>query len=336
MPIDADSGQQRPTNKDAGKNASQQPSRSSRFVEKVPPSRPLHQEAMGLDAALPGATVAYAKRGYLKPSVFWSIRQGFPEWLHPVLVAASLLVPLLIWSVLSYGHFVPEKFLPTIDKVISTGIAMLSSDGFLGKDSLIWDIWASTMRVMIGFLLAAVVGIPVGIAMGTFYSMDGLLGGFMRTARYMPIAAFVPLIIIWAGIDEASKILIIFFGIVFYNATMIADAVKFIPDETLNVAYTLGASRLDVLTRVILPATMPNILDTLRVNIAGAWNFLVLAELIAAQDGLGFTIIRAQRYLQTDKAMFCILIICVIGLITDFIFRLIFRLCLPWAESKVS
>ena len=89
----------------------------------------------------------------------------------------------------------------------------------------------------------------------------------------MPIAAFVPLIIIWAGIDEVSKILIIFFGIVFYNATMIADAVKFIPNETLNVAYTLGANRLDLLRSVILPATLPNILDTLRVNIAGAWNF---------------------------------------------------------------
>ena len=108
------------------------------------------------------------------------------------------------------------------------------------------------------------------------------------------------------------------------------------PTETLNVAYTLGATRFDVLRRVILPATLPNIFDALRVNIAGAWNFLVLSELIAAQDGLGFKIIQSQRYLQTDKAMFCIVVICIIGLATDFAFKLMFRLCLPWAESTTS
>ena len=280
----------------------------------------------------------YAKRRYLKPSVFWSIRQGFPGWLQPVLVTVSLLIPLIIWSILSYGEMVPAKFLPTPDAVVSTGVAMLfqNEGGFWDEKGLIWDILFSTMRVMLGFGFAAIVSVPVGIAMGTFYSMDSLLGGFMRTARYMPIVAFVPLIIIWAGIDETSKILIVFFGVVFYNATMIADAVKFIPNETLNVAYTLGATRRDVLMRVILPATLPNILDALRVNIAGAWNFLVLAELIAAENGLGFTIIRSQRYLQTDKAIFCILVICVIGLVTDFAFRLLFRWWLPWAESKTS
>jgi len=274
--------------------------------------------------------VTASPRRYLKPSVFWSIRQGFPRWLQPILIAASLIVPVLIWSFLSYGGYVNPKFLPTPTEVISTGITML------GDGELMVDIFASLGRVMAGFIFAAIIGIPVGIAMGTFYSMDSLLGGFVRTARYMPIAAFVPLIIIWAGIDEVSKILIIFFGIVFYNATMIADAVKFIPNETLNVAYTLGANRLDLLRSVILPATLPNILDTLRVNIAGAWNFLVLSELIAAQNGLGFTIVRSQRYLQTDKAMFCIVVICVIGLATDFAFRLAFRLWLPWAESKMS
>lgn len=274
--------------------------------------------------------MTFTKRRYLKPSVFWSIRQGFPGWLQPVLVVTSLLVPLLIWSFLSYGGYVNPKFLPTLAQVMTKGLEMLRDD------KLMVDILASLGRVTAGFVLAAIVGIPVGIAMGTFYSMDSLLGGFVRTARYLPIAAFVPLIIIWAGIDETSKILIIFFGVVFYNATMIADAVKFIPDETLNVAYTLGANRLDVLMRVIVPATLPNILDTLRVNIAGAWNFLVLSELIAAESGLGFTIVRSQRYLQTDKAMFCILIICIIGIATDFAFKLLFRLWLPWAESKMS
>ncbi|MBE9062527.1 ABC transporter permease [cf. Phormidesmis sp. LEGE 11477] len=269
-------------------------------------------------------------RRYLRPSVFWSIRQGFPGWLQVTLVAVSLAIPILIWASLSYGQFVDARFLPTPSAVIVRGFSMLL------EGDLIVDIFASSARVIAGFSFAALVGIPVGLAMGTFYSMDSLLGGFVRTARYLPIAAFVPLIIIWAGIDEASKIIIIFLGIVFYNATMIADAVKFIPNETLNVAYTLGATRWDVVRRVILPATLPSILDTLRVNIAGAWNFLVLSELIAAENGLGFTIVRSQRYLQTDRAMFCILVICMIGLATDFAFKLLFRLWLPWADSKMS
>lgn len=271
-----------------------------------------------------------AKRRYLKPSTFWSIRQEIPFGLQPAMVLLSLSIPILIWAVLSYGQYVTPKFLPTPTQVIATGLTLLS------EGSLMVDITASLGRVMTGFLFAAIISIPVGILMGTFSSLDGLLGGFVRTARYMPIAAFVPLIIIWAGIGEVSKVLIIFFGIFFYNATMIADAVKFIPTETLNVAYTLGATRFDVLRRVILPATLPNIFDALRVNIAGAWNFLVLSELIAAQNGLGFTIMRSQRYLQTDKAMFCIIVICIIGLATDFAFKLLFRLCLPWAESKTS
>ncbi len=206
----------------------------------------------------------------------------------------------------------------------------------LRTEALFADIAASFLMVLAGFIAAAVVGIPVGLAMGTFYSMDGLLGGFFRTVRYAPINAFVPLIIIWAGLGESPKIIIIFLGIVFYNATMISDAVKFIPDETLNVAYTLGATRRDLLFRVILPATLPNIIDALKLNVAGAWNFLIISELIAAQKGLGFKIIYSQRFLQTDKVLFCILVILAIGLATDLFFKLIFRLCLPWAESKTS
>lgn len=269
-------------------------------------------------------------RQYLKPSVFWGIRQDFPSWLKVALAIASLSIPVLIWSFLSYGGFVDPKFLPTPSATLAKGLEMLA-DG-----NLMLDVFASTARVTAGFVLAALLSIPVGIAMGTFNSMDSLLGGFVRTARYLPIAAFVPLIIIWAGIDEASKVIIIFLGVFFYNATMIADAVKFIPNETLNVAYTLGATRWDVVRRVVFPATLPGILDTLKVNVATAWNFLVLAELVAAPNGLGFTIFKSQRYLQTDQAVFCILIICAIGLITDFAFKLLFKLWLPWADSKMS
>ncbi len=270
---------------------------------------------------------SYAKKRYLQPSVFWSIRQGFPHWLRVLLTVAALVVPLLLWALLSSQGWVPAMFLPTPAAVISAGIRMFA------EENLLQDIIASCGRVGAGFLAAAAVGIPVGIAMGTFPSMESLFSPLVGPVRYMPVAAFIPLIILWAGLGEEAKILIIFLGIVFYNAIMIADAVKFIPGELLNVAYTLGATRRDVLFRVILPGVFPSILDTLRVNIAGAWNFLVISELIAAENGLGFKIVQAQRFLQTDKVLFSIAVIGVIGWAIDWAFKVVSKILTPWAEG---
>ncbi|WP_019506502.1 ABC transporter permease [Pleurocapsa sp. PCC 7319] len=263
---------------------------------------------------------------YLQPSVFWSIRESFPIWLKLVLTAIALIIPILIWSYLSFNKLVNPQFLPTPTAVLQAGIEMFKSE------DLIIDIAASCGRVLAGFLVAALIGIPLGILMGTFQSMESLFGSIVGVVRYMPIAAFMPLIVLWAGLGEVSKILIIFLGIVFYNAIMIADAVKFIPNEMLHAAYTLGANRMNLLFRVILPAAVPSIIDTLRVNVAGAWNFLVISELIAAQNGLGFKIIYSQRFLSTDKVLFCILIIGIIGLLLDYSFKVLYRLALPWAE----
>jgi NitT/TauT family transport system permease protein len=225
---------------------------------------------------------------------------------------------------------VSPVFLPTPTAVVEAGIQLLT------EQNLLVDILASSGRVLAGFLAAAVIGVPMGVAMGTFNSMESLFSPIVGTVRYMPVTAFVPLIIIWVGLGEAAKATIIFLGIVLYNAIMVADAVKFIPSEMLNVAYTLGADRRAVLFKVILPAVFPSILDTLRVNIAGAWNFLVISELIAAQNGLGFRIVQAQRFLQTDKVLFCIAIIGAIGLLTDYCLKLLSRVLTPWADQTRS
>ena len=262
----------------------------------------------------------------IKPSVFWSIRQGFPTWLKLLLTIVALILPLTIWSFLSYNQLVNPQFLPTPTAVLQAGIEMFKSE------NLMLDIAASFTRVLAGFLVAAMIGIPLGIAMGTFYSMESLFGSIVGVVRYMPVAAFMPLIVLWAGLGELSKILIIFLGIVFYNATMIADAVKFIPNEMLHTAYTLGANRFNLVFQVIFPAVLPNIVDTLRVNVAGAWNFLVISELIAAQNGLGFKIVYSQRFLNTDKVLFCIIVIGIIGLLLDFSFKLFYKIAFPWAE----
>lgn len=264
---------------------------------------------------------------YLQPSVLWNIRQGFPKRLSVLLIAISLAIPLLLWTIISYAGLVPAMFLPTPTAVVQAGINLFTQDNLLN------DILVSCVRVLAGFTVAAMIGVPMGIAMGTFASMESFFAPFVGTVRYMPVTAFVPLIVIWVGLGEEAKVLIITLGVVLYNAIMVADAVKFIPNEMINVAYTLGANRREVLSKVIIPATFPSVLDTLRVNISGAWNYLVIAELVAAQSGLGFKIIQAQRFLQTEKVLFCIAVIGLIGLVIDYGLKWLSQVLTPWADQ---
>jgi NitT/TauT family transport system permease protein len=261
-------------------------------------------------------------------SSFWKIRSNIPKRLYYTLVALSILIPIVAWSVLTYGGFVKPLFLPTPTAVIQRFWLLLQAG------ELVNDILVSVSRVGWGFLLSALISIPLGLLIGSFKSMAGLFEPIVGLLRYMPAAAFIPLIILWIGLGEPSKVAIIFLGSFFYNTLMIADAVKFIPLDFIRAAYTLGATQKDVFLKVIFPATLPNIIDALRINIAGAWNFVVVAELVAAQSGLGFRIITAQRFLRTDEIFVGIILIGLIGLAIDFIFKLIFKLVVPWAVNK--
>ena len=165
----------------------------------------------------PDLPKANQRHRYLKPSVFWSIRQEFPRWLSALIIALALIVPLIAWSIASYTELAPPLFLPTPTAVLNAGLEMFKA-GDLTADTLI-----SCSRVMGGFVLAAVVGVPMGIVMGTFTSMENLFSPLVGTVRYMPVTGFVPLIVIWVGLGEESKVLIIFLGVVLYNAIMVAE-----------------------------------------------------------------------------------------------------------------
>ena len=259
--------------------------------------------------------------------MLWSIRSPIPAWLDATLIALTVTAPLALWIAVTLGQE-RQLFIPSPERTLEAAFKMWTE-----KD--LWaDIWVSSARVAAAFVLGAVLGVPLGILMGAYRTAEAVIGPVVGTIRYMPVAAFIPLIILWVGIDEASKVLIIFMGIFFVNVIMVADAVKFVPAEMINAAYTLGATQGQVLRRVILPATLPSVIDTLRVNISGAWNYLVIAELIASSQGLGFRIVRAQRFLQTDEIFVCILLIGAIGLALDLAFRMISHLAVPWAHQR--
>jgi NitT/TauT family transport system permease protein len=149
--------------------------------------------------------------------------------------------------------------------------------------------------------------------------------------RYMPAPAFIPLLIIWFGLGELPKVLLIFIGTLFFNTLMIMDAVKFVPAELRETALTLGGNRRQLLSRVITPCIAPQVIDAYRINMAAAWNLVIVAELVAANEGLGKRISLAQRFLRTDQIFVGLIVIGLIGLAIDLAFRQLLRRTCRWA-----
>ncbi|MEV6865441.1 ABC transporter permease [Streptosporangium subroseum] len=231
--------------------------------------------------------------------------------------AASILVPLAVWTAVSMAGLVDPAFLPSPPAVLEAFGEMLGT-GQLARDTL-----ASLGRVGAGFGLAVLISVPLGVAMGTSQVALALLEPAVGLLRYMPASAFIPLLIIWLGLGEPSKIAILVLGVVFFNTLMVADAVRRVPGELGQVAATLGAGLGEVLRKVTWPYALPAIVDAARINAAAAWNFVVVAELVAAESGLGYRIVRAQRFLQTDKIFAVLIVIGIVGLLIDVALRIL-------------
>ena len=245
---------------------------------------------------------------------------------HPwALGLLGVLTVLLLWWITTASGSVNKLFLPSPQAVWLAGQQQWTS-GLLLKDAL-----ASIQRVFIGFAMSAGLALPVGIAMGTSPVICRLLEPLMGLIRYMPAPAFIPLLIIYFGLDELPKVLLIFIGTFFFNTLMIMDAVKFVPRELMETTLTLGGRQRDLLLRVIVPYIAPQVLDTYRINMASAWNLVIVAELVAATEGLGKRISLAQRFLRTDEIFMGLIVIGLIGLLIDLSFRMLMRRCCAWA-----
>ena len=246
---------------------------------------------------------------------------------HPwALGLLGILSVLLLWWITSASGSVNKLFLPSPQAVWLAGQQQWTS-GLLLKDAL-----ASIQRVFIGFAMSAGLALPVGIAMGSNPVICRLLEPLMGLIRYMPAPAFIPLLIIYFGLDELPKVLLIFIGTFFFNTLMIMDAVKFVPRELVETARTLGGRTLPILTRVVAPFIAPQVLDTYRINMASAWNLVIVAELVAATEGLGKRISLAQRFLRTDEIFMGLIVIGLIGLLIDLGFRALMRRACSWAN----
>jgi NitT/TauT family transport system permease protein len=195
-------------------------------------------------------------------------------------------------------------------------------------------IWASLVVINIGFLLSSLAAIPLGLMMGTFRVVQAAFEPIVNFIRYLPVTAMIPLLILWVGIGIEQKITVIFIGTFFQQVVMVIDIVKRVPNELLNAAYTLGATRRQILSRVLIPAMLPGLMDMLRVTMGWAWTYLVVAELVGSSAGLGYMSMQAMRGLHADVIFVAILVIGALGILTDQLFRIAKHICLPWSEVR--
>jgi NitT/TauT family transport system permease protein len=227
------------------------------------------------------------------------------------------------WYYVVYIGAVPAILLPAPDSILQSSLGMFSSEGFIG------DVWASVIRIFLSFLLTSIVAIPLGIAMGSLKVFEAFFNPFVSAWRYLPAAAFVPILLMWLGTGETPKLALLILGVIFFQITVVMDMTKSIPTPLLETAMTLGATRWQILLRVIVPWMMPNVVNALRQTIAIGWTYLVIAEIIASTNGIGAMMMRAQRFVHTDKIMVGIVTIGVLGLITDLGFQWIYRIFFP-------
>lgn len=236
-----------------------------------------------------------------------------------ILGVAVAVVVLLVWEAVSRAGFVQPQFLPAPSRVLQALWGMVTGQ------QLVWHALISTLRVWAAFLLAAAMAIPIGILMSSYRVVGASLEPIIDFIRYLPVPALVPLSIIWFGVGEETKIFLLWLGTFFQLVLLVADDMRRVPHEYVEIAFTLGAKPRQVLTDVAFRSMGPTLVDNLRITLGWCWTYLVLAEIVAADSGLGFVIWSARRFVKTPEVMAGVVVIGLIGLITDQLLRALHR-----------
>jgi NitT/TauT family transport system permease protein len=245
-------------------------------------------------------------------------------------VALGFVMPALVlglWCVLTYGGFAPPDFLPSPTEVVRGTLQLFIEHDLWGA------IVTSTRRILLAFLLASAVALPLGVLMGAFEPVNRLFEPIVAPLRYMPISAFIPLLILWFGIYESQKIAFLFLGVFVYLLPVVVSAIRTVPEELVQTARTLGASKWQVIRTVLVPASLPEIFDSFRVMNAISWTYVILAEAVNPEHGLGYMVELARTHQKASWSFAGLLVIGGIGLLTDFLIRSVSNLLFRWREK---
>jgi NitT/TauT family transport system permease protein len=242
--------------------------------------------------------------------------------------AASWIIPLfalILWWVMTSTGRVERFFLPPPVDTLKTGLQMIRTAEFWA------DLGISIFRIIGGFAVASALALPCGVWMGRSRFFNSVVEPPISFIRFVPMPAVIPLMILWFGSGEWGKVMIICLGVFFQLVLMIADAVAYVPEAYYDIAHSVGATRWQRLIHFTIPAAAPEIWDSLRINFGLAWATLIFAEILGATSGLGYLIVRSQRYLLTENIFVAVVVIGVLGIITDKLFSWYYYRRFPWS-----
>ena len=232
-----------------------------------------------------------------------------------VMAVVAFILFVGLWYLLAHFEVVPQRFLPLPSAVVVALYEMLVHGDFLS------DIGISVARVWAAFLLSVIMAVPLGIWMSSYRIVGTLSEPIIDFIRYLPVPALVPLLIIWLGIEEASKVAVLWMGTFFQLVLLIADDAKRVPREFVEIGYTLGAKNRQILRDIVWRAMLPSTIDNFRITLGWCWTYLIIAEIVAANSGIGHAIWSMRRFVKTPEVMAGILTVGVIGLVTDQLIR---------------
>ena len=240
----------------------------------------------------------------------------------------TILGLLLTWSLATYFEWLPAFYLPSPRAVVEQ-LFTVATEGYADA-TLLQHFDASLARILAALLIALVTAVPAGIAIGLSPIARGILDPIIEFLRPVPPLAYLPLMVIWCGIGETTKVLIILIAIFAPVAITTAAGVATVPPDRIDAGRALGARRWQVLWHVILPNALPSILTGIRIGLGVGWSTLIAAELVAASQGLGIMIKTASDFLQTDIVVLGIFVIALVAIGFEWIVRLAEKLLVPW------
>ena len=225
-----------------------------------------------------------------------------------------------------------RRFLPSPQHVVSTLFTLFDEKNYVA------DVGISVARVFASFFAACLLAVPLplGVFMGCFSNMRALINPIFSGARYLPAASFIPLLLVWFGPTDTQKLALLFLGVIFFLIALILDNTEAVEKALVEAALTMGANRRQIVMGVVVRAASPAIVDSMRNMIAVSWTYLVIAEIVAAQDGIGAVMMRAGRFLKVDIIMAGILTIGILGVLTDISFRVAAHYVFPWNRKRVG
>ncbi len=247
-----------------------------------------------------------------------------PDRRHTLVSIVSIVGLVIVWEALTATRVIDPAFFPPPSRVTWEGLKLIRSG------EIFHDMWMSSRRVLMGFVVSGLVAVPLGIAIGSSRFLKAVFDPIVSVIRPLPSLSWIPLSMLWLGIGESQKYAIVFMGSLAPLLLYVIDATMQVDPILIKAAQNLGASRLQIMREVILPGALPAILSGLKVGLALGWTCIISAEMVGSTDGLGFLIWNAKDWANMPQVIIGMMGISVTVLLLDWLFRGVETRLLPW------